>query len=78
MEERSLPVVVETATHRFSGEVSLPKEGYRSRLSDYLNQEDLAFLALTAVTISDLESGTSEERDFVVVGTRHILLAHPR
>lgn len=77
MEKVSIPVVVETATHRLSGDLTLPKEGYRSRLSDYLNQDGLSFVALSAVTIDDLETGRSEEREFVVVGTRHILLAHP-
>lgn len=76
MDTTSIRVVMETAAHRFEGDLTLPKEGYRSRLSDYLNQGDLSFVALSDAVVTDLEDGRSYERDFVVVGTRHVLLAH--
>ncbi len=80
MDNRNLRVVLETDRHRIVGEMTLPNEGYRSRLSDYLNQGDLAFVALTNATIIEhLESGATDatEREFVTVGTAHILLAYP-
>lgn len=80
MEKRNLRVVVETDRHRIVGELTLPQEGYRSRLSDYLNQGELGFVALTnATVIEHLESGATDasEHGFVTVGARHIVLAYP-
>jgi hypothetical protein len=80
MDQRSLRVVLETDRHRIVGEMTLPAEGYRSRLSDYLNQSDLDFVALTnATVIEHLESGATDasEHDFIAVGARHVLLAYP-
>ena len=80
MEKRNLRVVLETDRHRIVGELTLPAEGYRSRLSDYLNQGDLDFIALTNATIIEhLHSGASyaTEHEFIAVGTQHILLAYP-
>jgi hypothetical protein len=79
MENRNLRVVLETDRHRIIGEMTLPAEGYRSRLSDYLNQGDLGFIALTnATVIEHLSSGATDasEHDFIAVGTRHVLLAY--
>jgi len=80
MENRSIRVVVETDRHRIVGELTLPFEGYRSRLSDYLNQGDVAFVALTnATVIEHLETGATgaTDHEFIAVGTRHILFAYP-
>jgi hypothetical protein len=80
MENRNIRVVLETDRHRIVGELTLPIEGYRSRLSDYLNQSDLDFVALTNATIIELlESGASEatEREFIAVGCKHVILAYP-
>jgi hypothetical protein len=80
MDNRNLRVVLEMDRHRIVGEMTLPNEGYRSRLSDYLNQGDLDFIALTNATIIEhLHSGASDatEHEFIAVGTQHILLAYP-
>ena len=80
MENRNLRVVLETDRHRIVGELTLPFEGYRSRLSDYLNQGDLAFVALTnATVIEHLDSGATDatEHEFIAVGTEHVVLAYP-
>ncbi len=80
MENQNIRVVLEMDRHRIVGELTLPIEGYRSRLSDYLNQADLDFVALTNATIIEhLESGATDatEREFVAIGCRHILLAYP-
>ena len=42
METRVERVVLETAKHRIVGDLTLPREGYRSRLSDFLNRGDLS------------------------------------
>lgn len=72
--------MIETGQHQIVGEVTLPREGYLSRISDFLNQSDLSFIALTNATIIEREpSGATEvsQRDFVAVGTAHIQIAYP-
>jgi hypothetical protein len=73
-------IVLETAQHRIVGELTLPREGYRSRISDYLNQSDLTFIPLSNATIIDRQpSGATEtiEREFIAVGAEHVQLAYP-
>jgi len=80
MDSQQIRVVVEMDRHRIVGDLTLPSEGYRSRLSDYLNQGDIAFISLTNVQIIEqLETGATHttEQEFLTVGTRHILLAYP-
>jgi hypothetical protein len=77
VESRVERVVLETDRHRIVGNITLPKEGYRSRLSDYLNRGELAFIALADATIAPLDGGPAEERDFIAVARNHIRLAHP-
>jgi len=80
METRTQRVVFETPFHRIVGDLTLPREGYRSRISDYLNQSDVAFVSLTNATIiggDPSASAITMERDFVAIGTAHIQLAYP-
>ena len=44
MDRRMERVIVETARYRVDGEVMLPPEGYKSRLSDHLNEPEREFL----------------------------------
>ena len=46
MEWRQERVVVETERYRIEGMLTLPREGYRSRLSDHLNRRDQEFFTL--------------------------------
>ena len=48
--------MLETDRYRITGRLTLPREGYRSRLSDYVNQRDREFFALSEVTIAPLDS----------------------
>jgi hypothetical protein len=78
MTNRVERVVLETAHHRIVGDLSLPKDGYLSRLSDYLNREDLTFVPLTnAVVFARDGDGTGEEREFIAVARIHVVLAFP-
>ena len=71
-------VVVETPRHRVTGDLRLPPDGYRSRLSDYLNAPDRAFLPLTAVTLESLDGSRGvEEHEFVAVATAHVIMVIP-
>jgi hypothetical protein len=40
-------VVVEIERYRIQGALHLPAEGYRSRLSDYMNQSEAQFNPMT-------------------------------
>jgi hypothetical protein len=78
MEHRDERIIVETDRHRISGLVRLPVDGYRSRLTDYLNAAEREFLALTDVEVMSLNgSPRVEQRDFVALSLRHIVLAMP-
>ena len=77
MESRVERVVLETDRSRIVGDLTLPREGYRSRLSDYLNRGDLDFIPLVNAEISSLSGTEQYPRRFVVVARAHIHLAYP-
>jgi hypothetical protein len=79
METRIERVVLETARHRIVGDLTLPREGYRSRLSDFLNRGDLDFIPLVNVELTPIGANGAppEQRRFLAVARLHIELAHP-
>ncbi|MDQ3572265.1 MAG: hypothetical protein M3383_05325 [Actinomycetota bacterium] len=79
MDSRVERVVFETERHRIVGDLSLPREGYRSRLSDFLNRADLTFIPLVNVELGPLDrnGGGIGAHDFLAVARSHIQLAHP-
>lgn len=78
MEHHDERVIVETDRHRITGLLRLPVDGYRSRLTDYLNASERVFIALTDVEVATLEgSPRIERREFVALSLRHIVLAMP-
>jgi hypothetical protein len=78
VDQRTERIIVETDRHRIVGHLMLPADGYRSRLTDYLNASERDFLALTDVEVTTLE-GTPriEKRDFIALSVRHVVLAMP-
>lgn len=80
METHTQRVVLETPYHRIVGDITLPREGYRSRISDFLNQSDTAFVSLTNATITGGDptlGAISVHREFIAIGTAHIQLVYP-
>jgi hypothetical protein len=81
METRVERVVLETARHRIVGDLTLPREGYRSRLSDFLNRGDLDFIPLVNAEIGPLSEAppgpADGSRAFVAVARTHVHLAYP-
>jgi len=79
MDSRVERVVFETERHRIVGDLTLPSEGYRSRLSDFLNRADLTFIPLVNVEIGPpgRNGEGSDKHDFLAVARAHIQLAHP-
>ena len=75
MDLREEQVMLETDRYRITGRLTLPREGYRSRLSDYVNQRDREFFALSDVTIAPLDGAEDARRaEFLMVGRSHVRL----
>jgi hypothetical protein len=68
-------VRIETARHEIEGTLQLPHEGFRSRLTDFLNTHTDDFLALTDARVTYMDgSRTPEEHDYLALATRHVVL----
>lgn len=68
----------ETDRHRIVGKVSLPREGYRSRLSDYLNQRDREFIPIEDAEIYPLaSSGEVQHCEFILIHRGHVRFVTP-
>jgi hypothetical protein len=75
MDLREEQVVLETDRYRIVGTLTLPREGYRSRLSDYVNQRDREFFAVSDATITALDDTEStRQAAFIMVARRHVTL----
>jgi hypothetical protein len=78
VDTRDERILIETDRYRITGMLRLPKDGYRSRLTDYLNASERSFLPLTDVEIVPLDNGASpQRRPFMALSLRHIVLAMP-
>jgi hypothetical protein len=78
METREERIMLETGRHRVTGTVRLPRDGYRSRMTDYLNAAERTFIAMTDVVVESLDGvGNPEQRAFIAVSLAQIVLAMP-
>jgi hypothetical protein len=75
-EAKQVRVVLETERYRIVGDVTLPAEGFRGRLSDLLNREGIEFIPLVDVTVSARNGSEPEHRPFVAVARDHIQVAY--
>lgn len=69
-------VVLETERYTIIGQVTLPAEGFHSRLSDLLNREGIQFIPLVDATINARNDGPPIRRDFIAVARDHIQIAY--
>ncbi|UJA21123.1 hypothetical protein HJD18_13475 [Thermoleophilia bacterium SCSIO 60948] len=76
MEQRTERIVIETGRHRIVGDLALPRDGHRSRLSDFLNSGTPDFISLTDAEIRTGD-GEPERLAYVAVAVGQILIAHP-
>jgi hypothetical protein len=75
---REEQVMLETDRYRITGALTLPREGYRSRLSDYVNQRDREFLTLSGARIEPLDgSAQARVEEFLMIGRSHVRLIAP-
>lgn len=77
MDLRREQVIVEIERYRIQGALHLPAEGYRSRLSDYMNQRETEFLPMTDCTMTTLETEQERKVPFLLVARRHVRLILP-
>jgi len=78
MDQRGERIVFETDRHRITGTLLLPADGYRSRLTDYLNAGERDFIALTDVEIFSLSGSTPAlSRPYVALARARVVLAMP-
>jgi hypothetical protein len=71
-------VVVETDRYRIEGRMTLPREGYRSRLSDHINRRDLEFFTIQDAQLTAIDgSGRDWTAPVLMLDRRHIRLIVP-
>jgi len=78
MDLRQELVVVETDRYRVEGKLTLPREGYRSRLSDHVNRRDQEFFTIVDAELVSLDgSGRDWKAPVLMLARRHIRLIVP-
>jgi hypothetical protein len=78
VQHRHERVYLETGRHRITGRLTLPADGYRSRLSDFLNASERDFVSLTDAVVEIIgHDGSGTEHDFIAVSRHHIVFAIP-
>ena len=77
MDLRQEKVVVETGRYRVDGSMTLPREGYRSRLSDHVNRRDVDFFTIQDAVVTPLDGGEGWTVPVLMLASRHIQLIVP-
>ena len=62
MQFRRERVRIETARHEIEGTLQLPHEGFRSRMTDFLNTQGDDFLPLTDAEVTYLDGSRAPEQ----------------
>jgi hypothetical protein len=70
--------MVETDRYRVDGMLTLPKEGYRSRVSDHVNRRDHEFFTIQDAKLTALDgSGRDWSAPVIMLARQHIRLVVP-
>ena len=78
VDNRQERVVVETDRYRVEGMMTLPREGYRSRVSDHVNRRDQEFFTIIDAELVALDgSGREWKAPVLLLARRHIRLIVP-
>jgi len=78
VDQRKERVVVETDRYRVEGSLTLPSEGFRSRLSDQINRRDREFFTFQDARLAALDgSGQEWNAPVLMLARRHIRLIVP-
>lgn len=71
-------VVVETDRYRIEGLLTLPREGYRSRLSDHINRREQEFFTIQDASLTPLDgSDRAWSAPVLMLARRHIRMIAP-
>jgi hypothetical protein len=77
MDLRQEKVTIETDRYRVDGDMTLPVEGYRSRLSDHINRRDIEFFTIQDAVVKPLDGGEGWTAAVLLLSSRHIRLIVP-
>jgi hypothetical protein len=78
VENRQEKVVVETDRYRVEGMMTLPQEGYRSRVSDHVNRRDQEFFTILDAQLVAIDgSGRDWDTPVLMLARSHIRLIVP-
>jgi hypothetical protein len=77
MDLRKEKVAVETDRYRVTGLMTLPAEGFRSRLSDHVNREDLTFFTIEDAQLTPLDGGEGWATPVLLLARDHVRLVTP-
>ena len=78
MDQRREPIFLETDRYRIEGKLTLPREGFRSRLSDYVNQGDRDFFSIEDASVTPLDGSREAQKvGFMLIARRHVRLVLP-
>jgi hypothetical protein len=77
MDLRKEKVVVETDRYRVTGSMTLPADGFRSRLSDHVNRDDLTFFTLEDAKLVPLDGGDARSVPVLMLARAHARLVIP-
>ena len=70
--------MVETDRYRVEGDMTLPAEGLRSRLSDHVNRRDLEFFTVQDAELTPLDGkGPVRKAPVLMLAARHVRLIEP-
>ncbi len=70
--------MVETDRYRVEGRLTLPREGYRSRLSDYVNRRDHDFFTIVDAELKAIDgSGRDWQTPVLMLARSQIRLIVP-
>jgi hypothetical protein len=73
MQIRRTRVQIHTEQLQITGTLQLPGEGYRSRVTDFLNTHDSGFIALIDAEVAPADGSPTQMHPFLAVGARHIV-----
>jgi hypothetical protein len=77
MDLQKQKVVVETDRYRVTGSMTLPAEGFRSRLSDHINREELVFFTIEDAELTPLDGGEGWTAPVLMLARSHVRLVTP-
>jgi hypothetical protein len=77
MDLRKEKVIVETDRYRVTGSMTLPADGFRSRLSDHVNRDDLTFFTIEDAELTPLDGGEPRTAAVLMLARAHARLVIP-